>query len=141
MKKAQLMSQPFYYIFIIIVIALIFLFGFNVITKLQYTQEKSKSILFKTDFQQAVNNVYSQNPGTKLFFSLQLPKDSKEICFQRFLTYSKVSSDSRYFQSFDVNNLVHNNQENTFCIKTKNEKLSFNLENKIMNDKTVVEIS
>ena len=137
MKKAQLMSQPFYYIFIVIVIALVLIFGFNLINKLQNTQEKAKFIQFKTDFNQDINNVYLQNPGSRSSFSLLLPEDVKQVCFKTNNLITKISSsESNYFQSFNVDNLVSNNH----CIKIINNRLSFTLENKIVNQKTIVEI-
>ena len=139
MKKAELMSQPLYYVFVMIVIAMVLYFGFTVITKLGETKEKANFIQFKTDFQSSVSNIYSLNPGSKNSYSLLLPKDAKQVCFKKFADYSKISSDSKYFQSFDVNNLVSN--QNSYCIDIKNQKISFTLENKIFNGKTLVEIS
>ena len=139
MKKAQLMNHPFYYIFVVIVIALIFIFGFRMISNLIKLQEQGKFVEFKVELKKAVDNVYVQNPGTKISFLLTFPKDAKEVCFEKFNTYSKLSSDSKYFISFNMDNLTHNKQ-NPYCIKIKNQQLSFALENKILNDKTVVEI-
>lgn len=140
MKKAQLMSQPFYYIFIIIVIALILIFGFNMINNLIKTQEKAKFIEFKTDFKSSVESVYVKNPGTKISFSLLLPKDAGKVCFEKSQNTVKISSDSKYFASFNEDKLTHN-KPNPYCIKAIGQKLNFILENKILNSKTYIEIS
>ncbi len=140
MKKAQLMSQPFYYIFVVIVIALIFVFGFNIINNLIKAQEQSKFIQFKTDFNNIVDNVYSKSPGTKISSSLLLPKDAKKVCFNQFPDYTRVSSDSIYSISFTNNNLVHN-KDNPYCINVKAQEVTFTLENKVISDKSIVEIS
>ena len=140
MKKAQLMSQPFYYIFVIIVIAMILIFGFNLINNLIKTQEKAKFIQFKTDFKGSVENVYVQNPGTKISFSLLVPKDLNKVCFEKIQNTVEVSSDSEYFISFNEDRLTHNKQ-NPYCIKASGKKIGFSLENKILNSKTYIEIS
>ena len=139
MKKAELMSQPLYYIFIIIVIALILYFGFNLIGKLKDTQEKAVWIQFKTDFGSAVENVYSKNPGTRISNDLLVPKDSTKVCFQEFTDNDKVYSDSLFSTSFNVNNLIHD--ENPYCINVKSQRIEFTLENTVLNNEKVVIIS
>ncbi len=134
------MAQPFYYIFIIIVIALILIFGYSTIKKLQETQERAKFIQFKSDLNNNINNVYLKNPSTKISFSLIVPKDAKQICFDKISQSTKVSSNSKYFNDFNNNNLVHD-LNNPYCINVKNEKISFTLENKVINDKTFVSVS
>ena len=61
MKKAQLMAHPFYYVFVLIVVVLILIFGMDIIGKLKNTQEKSKFVSFKIDFENNVDNVYLKN--------------------------------------------------------------------------------
>ena len=134
MKKAQLMAQPFYYIFVIIVIALIFIFGFRIINNLINLQEQSKFVQFKLDLENNVKYVYTLNPSSRVTYNLILPKDVNEVCFKNFQEYSKVYSASRNFQNFDVNNLIP--IQDDYCIKTKDQKLSFTLENKIIDNKT-----
>ena len=142
MKKAQLMSQPFYYIFIVIVIALIFLFGFNIINNLIKLNENAKYVTFKTDFEQAVNDMYYKNPGSIINYTknsnhkpLVLPKDVKEVCFIK-NGLTRVKASSLYFREFSVNNLV----PEIDCIKSQSNSLSFTLENKLINNEIKVVI-
>ena len=139
MKKAQLMAQPFYYIFVIIVIALIFLFGFNIINKLQETQERTKFTEFKIDFSSKVEYIYALNAGSRLTYTLILPKDVKKVCFTYDLSNlkTKVELDSKYGNDFYVDKLIINNN---YCIQAKNNKLDFALENKILDGKTIVQL-
>ncbi len=137
MKKAQLMSQPFYYIFIIIVIALVLVFGYRMINNLLNLQEQSKFVQFREDFKKEVNDVYTKNPGTRISQELLIPKDLKEVCFKQFQTYTKVSASP--YNSFNVDSLIPLNDN--YCLKVNNNKLSFTLENKILNQKTIVEVS
>jgi len=143
MKKAQLMAHPFYYIFVIIVIALIFLFGFNIIQKLHETQERTKFFNFKTDLTSSVNSIYNLNPGSRNTYTLLLPKDAKRVCFKNLNSNTEISSDSKYFFKFNVENLIpKNTQPNAnYCLQSINNKLTFALENKIINNKVMVELS
>ena len=140
MNKAQLMSQPFYYIFVIIVVALVLLFGFNMIKNLLETQEKSTFIQFKFDLESAINNVYNANPGTKLTYSFLLPKDASEVCFEKVSDGTRTRADSVYSQSFLNEKLTHN-KANPYCIKVVNKNINVVLENKIINSKSLVELS
>ena len=139
MKKAQLTAQPFYYIFIMIVIAMILVFGFRIINNLRETQEQTKFVQFKTDLQASVNSVYLKNPGTKISYSSLLPKDVKQVCFKDFTTYTEVSAKSEFFLTFQVDNLIP--KFDNYCLQAKAGKLDFTLENKILNRETIVEIS
>ena len=141
MKKAFLMAQPFYYIFAIILIALILFFGYNVINNLINLNEQGKFVTFKSDLTKTVNDIYYKNPGSIIQYSktsthkpLLLPRDVKEVCFT---SDGKVTAKSKYFQEFTVENLV----PIVNCITTINNELSFILENKIINNKIKVEIN
>ncbi len=63
MKKGQLLSQPFTYIFAILVIALIFVFGFNLITKLKTTTCGVENVKFETELKNEIERVYSVGFG------------------------------------------------------------------------------
>lgn len=64
MKKGQLLSQPFFYIFALIVIALLLIFGFTYIRKLMNTGCGVESISFISDIQTKVNEIYSLSYGS-----------------------------------------------------------------------------
>ena len=153
MKKRGLMHIPFYYVFIAIVIALIFIFGYQQIIRLQNLNEQAKFIQFKTDFQSAVNNIYYKNPGSIIAYSLSsankpliLPGDVKKICLKNLNAQVEVKANSKYFKAFTVNNLVAeqgNNlklESNEYCNGIKNSQFSFILENKLINRETLVYI-
>ena len=134
MKKAQLMAHPLYYVFVLIVVVLILIFGMDIIGKLKNTQEKSKFVEFKIDFENNIDNVYLKNPGTKISYELSLPIDVKEVCFN---DNGEVKASSEYFQTFYVDKL----RTSVNCITVKNNILKFTLENKIVDGETIVEIS
>lgn len=64
MKKGQLLSQPFFYIFAIVVIGLILIFGFNYVSKLVNTGCQVQGLTFVNDIQAKVNEVYSLSYGS-----------------------------------------------------------------------------
>jgi hypothetical protein len=93
-RQAQLMSQPFFYIFAVIVIALIFIFGFNYIEKILKLGCEVEVIDFNNDIQSKINEISSlsfgssyecslvTHPGqTESRCELVLPSNIKGICF------------------------------------------------------------
>ena len=144
-KRGELQQQVFYYILVAVLIALILFFGYQQITRLTNLNEQAKFVTFKNDFQNAVNNLYYKNPGSVITYSLTsqnkpliLPRGVKEVCFKKLNNEVKVKSDSEYFIEFNVENLIP--KEDNYCIKAINSQLSFTLENKLVDGKTVIEI-
>jgi hypothetical protein len=146
-------SQVFYYIFAVIVISLIFLFGYQQIIRLQGLNEKANFAVFKNDFQDAVKNIYYKNPGSIITYSINsankpliLPKDVKKICFKKINNNSEVKADSKYFITFVVDNLIPEQgvnlklENNEYCSKITDSKFSFTLENKVINQQTLIYI-
>ncbi len=138
MKKG-IASQVFIYIFVMIVIAMILLFGFRQISNLNNLSEKSTYISFKSDFMKAVDDVYYLNKGSVLLFSedsrnkpLYVPKDIKKICFEGNI----VKFDSQKYNNFAVDNL-----QGSECINIIDGKLRFRLENTIEDGNVIVKIS
>ena len=138
MKKGVI-SQVFIYIFVVIVMALIMFFGFKQVVNLKNLGDKSVYITFKSDFTNAVNDVYYMNKDSTLVFSkdsrnkaLILPKDIKKVCFEN----NKVILNSDNYDDFIVNNLIGSD-----CINTINGGLSFKLENTVENQEVKVKVS
>ena len=138
MKKKGIIGQPFIYIFMVIVIAFIFLFGFRMISNLGDLNEKTIYLTFKSDFGKSVDSLYYKNAGSVLFFDkdsrnkpLRLPKDVEEVCF---VENSKVKLPP--WDSFDVDNLTGSG-----CIEVVDNQLSFKLENVVINGETFVQLS
>ena len=153
MKKRGILQQPFYYIFAIIVLTFIFLFGYQQITKLKSLEEQAKFITFKSDFGEAIENIYYKNPDSIIIYSqnsrnkpLTLPNDSAKIFFKKSNEQTLISSDSKYFISFYLDSIDLKEgtnlklENNEYCAKLKNSQFSFTLENKIQDGKTIIEI-
>ena len=147
------MSQVFYYIFAIVLISFILLFGYQQIIRLQNLNEQAKFVQFKADFQGAVSNIYYKNPGSIINYAfnsankpLILPKDAKKICFRKLNDKAEIVSDSKYFTSFIVDNLIPEQGNNLklendeYCSALKNSRFSFTLENRITNREVLVYI-
>ena len=146
-KRGMLQQQVFYYILGAVMISLILFFGYQQIVKLTGFNEQANFVKFKTDFQDALNDIYYKNPGSTAIYSLTstnkpllLPRDVKEVCFEKENNNIRVKADSEYFTSFIVENLITKDIQAKYCIKTVNSRLSFTLENKIVNGKTIIEI-
>ena len=80
MKKGQLMSQPFFYIFAIVVIGLILVFGFNYINKLLKTSCDVEGLGFQTEIQSKVNELNSLSAGSSFECTLSRYKNSGGRC-------------------------------------------------------------
>lgn len=70
MKRGQLISQPFFYIFTIIVIGLLLVFGFKYAGKIMSTGCSVESLDFVNDIQSKVNEVYSLSYGSSFECSI-----------------------------------------------------------------------
>ena len=146
MKKGVLTTETFMYIFAIIVIALILVFGARTIYNFDKTKQQAIYIQFKTDFINAVENVYTKNVGTTIVYSvgssnspLQVPSSTQNICFDEPEGDLKVRLDPPKYSFFSVEHL---RTSNTFgdCIQIKNQKFSFKLINELENNEIVVKI-
>lgn len=140
MKKRGVIGQPFIYIFAIIVIALIFLFGFNMVKKLSDLNDRTVYLTFKNDFEKHIDNLYYKNEGSILVFDkfsrnkpLRLPGGVEQVCFEEGL----VKLNSVSYKDFNVNHLT---VDNNFCINVEGNMLSFKLENIVINEETYVKV-
>ena len=80
-KRGQLLSQPFIYIFAIVLAALILLFGVMLINKINNQSEEVQLIAFISDLKTQVNNFYHFDPGSSKELNILLPKKIKQLCF------------------------------------------------------------
>lgn len=141
MKKRGMVDQVFIYIFVVIVIAFIFLFGLNMIKKLGTLNEQGIYVTFKTDFKDAVDEVYYKNPGSILIFDkssrnkpLLLPKEIEEVCFES----NKVVLNSGKYPDFTVDKLY---VASDFCADIIDGKFPFKMENVVINNEVYAQIS
>jgi len=81
MKNAQLFSQPFNYIFILIVAALIILFGFFVIRNTLNLGSNIEFASFKNSLQKEVDTFFYLTKGSVKSLSLRVPKEINYVCF------------------------------------------------------------
>ncbi|MBU2634488.1 MAG: hypothetical protein KJ674_04555 [Nanoarchaeota archaeon] len=142
MKKRGVMNLPFVYIFMIIVIAFVLLFGFRMIVKLNDLKEKTVYLTFEEDFKKEVEKMYNNNKGSMTTYSLgsrnkplYVPKDVNEIC----INGVRVTPDDFKYESFEVENLRgYNNGITEVCIDTKNGLFNFKLKNDVIGNEVYV---
>ena len=145
MKKRGILDLPFVYIFMIIVIAFILLFGLNMIFKLNELKEKTIYLTFKTDLEREVEKMYDMNKGSITTYSfesknkpLKVPKEIKEICIDG----SNVILDNIKYEDFEIENLrSYDNGLNEICVDTKNGYFQFRLENDVIDNDIYVLIT
>ena len=80
-KKAQLLGQPFIYIFAIIVAALVLVFGTKAILDLKEKQELAELTTFVTKLKEDVAAYYRFDIGSSKELNLNLPRKVKKVCF------------------------------------------------------------
>src|SRR3989344_8226081 len=83
MKKRGQTQQVFIFIFSAVVIALLFLFGSNLVVKVVNFGKDVETEKVIQDLKQQIELVNSYNIGSSVSFKdIQIPKQVKEICFE-----------------------------------------------------------
>jgi len=80
-KRGELLSQPFIYIFMIVVIGFIVVFGFTGLQKLMGFGCTIETTKLTHDFDLHVKQMYSFSAGSNQKYSLITPSDLVGICF------------------------------------------------------------
>lgn len=80
-KKGQLLERPFIFIFIAVVSAFIFIFGFYLIKNLIKANNCAQLGLAVSDLNKAVERYYNFDTGSSTEISLKLPSKISNVCF------------------------------------------------------------
>ena len=80
MKRGQLLSQPFFYIFLVVVAAMVLIFGYLMIGKLINAECKVENKVFLNELEKQINEVYS----------IGFEGSSKECAIVNFVGQSKL---------------------------------------------------
>ncbi len=80
MKKAQIMGQPFVYIFALVVGALILFWGARTVIKLVERSEMVEVVDFIKTLESTVNEYYMLDEGSEKTIKLRLPKKISYFC-------------------------------------------------------------
>lgn len=133
-KKGEVMAQPFMFILVLIIIVFTLVFGFKMVKNLMGTQEKVKYADFRSDFSDAVNEVYNANAGTTIIYAREsnnykpmlLPKEVDKVCIDgNKVSFGMKEGSGKSYSKFEVDNLKGNN----ICIKAVSGYVSFTLKN------------
>ncbi len=166
MEKKGAVDQVFVYIFVALVIALVVFFAYLQILKIKSINEKAKYIDFKLNMEKSAESIFYKSPGSLVEYSkksskkpLILPKSIKKVCFKDkdkeldVNELNKLNAEERDilkridksvillpldYDAFDVKGLRPN--KNPLCFNILNDKISFILESKFVNDENYVEI-
>ncbi len=82
-KRGQL-DRPFIFIFITIVSAFVFIFGFYLINNLIKQSNCAQAGIFVNDLRNQVNRYYNFDAGSSTEINLNLPTNIKYVCFKNF---------------------------------------------------------
>lgn len=157
MKRGQIQAMPLIYIFALIVAALILVLGFRYIYGLISTGESIEIGNIKTEIDKQVQFIYNLDPGSSDEVSYRAPTKLKAICFGNPSTSPNdlelerqlpEEEDKIFFETFLGNGanlffIMENaddskhvkighllSDKNPICIKPKDNKITFILENK-----------
>ena len=80
-KRGQLLSQPFIFIFILVVIAVTIVFGADVIKKVLVIGEDVELVRFKESLKREADLFYNLDPGSVKSIELSVPMGITYVCF------------------------------------------------------------
>ena len=81
-KSGQLLERPFIIIFVMVVAAMVFIFGFYLINNLLKAGTCSQLGLAVDDLKKEVNRYYNFDTGSSTKFKLKLPSKIEYACFK-----------------------------------------------------------
>ena len=113
MKKAQLFSQPIFYIFILIVAALFLTWGIKNIFDLKDRAEQVELATFIQDIKNKVNQYYNFDYGSNTEINLRVPNKIQYICF----TNNEPNNIPENLNTYgDLNKIFTLQKHNTFLL-------------------------
>lgn len=126
-KKAEIESQIFIYIFALIVISLILVFGIKAINSFRKDTEKISSVNFQVDMKSLIANIASQY-GSIEIADISLPKDYRKVCFVDDMTTASETA------AYPLIKDALSTSDNIFLIKAQSDIESFKLDTPIQVD-------
>ena len=162
MKRGELLSQPFIYIFTLIVSAFVIYFGFTTVASFQRESNLVELSKFVSDLNNVVDTYYNLDIGSSKKISLMVPSQIEQACFVKIGSQINANVDE-YFRAilkdnsqynlftlpldalpapapdFAIEHLQIEGNENPLCIKTKG-RLNAIIETKVANNNVYVEI-
>ena len=123
-KRGQLFSQPFTIIFSLFVMSLIIFFGYRAITGVANTGEKVCNVKLQQDFQNEVNDLYTQPLGSSAKLSVSTCASMKGICV---LDLNKIT---------DTHSILYKDIQETvqILLESTSKKKPFLLKHKLKNN-------
>jgi hypothetical protein len=132
-KRAEVTTQIFFYVMVVVVMGLALLLGYRFISKLSNQSSKISLDEFKSDLTDSINSV-STNFGEVQIIELKLPTQYSQICFIN-KSLSEESNLDRYtvFENYTLikSSVEAGVKDNTFIMSKKIES-SFRTENVVL---------
>ena len=149
MKKGQMLSQPFIFIFYLVVIAMILVFGVKVFSYLRCYDDRVEYHDFITRFESKISTIDNDAVGSNIGLSeLMIPSDVDEICFFNYtrdynneLDEGVLSDDLRAWMKIkleagDEDNVYIYSPKSCGDLELKSEKIDIILEDNFCEDLT-----
>lgn len=161
-KRGELLSQPFIYIFTLIVSAFVIYFGFTTISGFQEEAKLVELSKFVSDMSDVVDTYYNLDIGSGKKINLAVPNQLEEICFVKIGGAVNTNADEFFREvlkdntkynmftlpldalpspapDFTIDNLEITGDENPLCIKTDG-RFRATIETKVKNNNVYVEL-
>ncbi|GEM_PF-3122495 len=118
MKRAQLLGQPFIFIFMLIVVVLLLYFGFNLLSKTINYGESVEYDTFLLNLEKELESLRHLDKGSSINLqSISVPKDVDEVCF-----IGQTGSTRGTFSHSDLTSVFSTTNEGVVLHLTKENK-------------------
>lgn len=114
LKKGQIQSQIFIYVFALLIISLILFFGVKAISKFKGDTDKVSLVSFISDLNSEIRSITSEYDSIKEV-NLDLPKQFKQVCFT-----DKNTQVSEVSIPIIKNYIQDKSKSNVFILKEQN---------------------
>jgi len=139
MNKKAINDQIFVYIFAVVIMGLIIIFGARAIIKTRNFSEQAEVTKFFDDIQTSVDRVYDYDLGSSLELkNIRVPSVVKEVCFQYHFGYTNVYVNEIPGKDIDPNSVGLDNKnveklrvQGEFCRENIGGKIDVVLEKKV----------
>lgn len=126
-KKAQIQSQIFIYVFALIVVSLILVFGIKAIYSFKKDTEKVSIVNFQTDIKTLVASAAAEY-GSVQKAEILLPKEFRQVCF----TDSETANIDISTYPLIYNAVVDKTADNVYLVKEANNVEQFKTQTSIL---------
>lgn len=122
-KRGQLMEQPFIYIFALVLMAFIILFGFSAVKRFNVFGEDVQIATFVKDLENNVDEYYYYSLGSSNKINLKIPSKVKCVCISN---AGSILDESELSKCNDplIKDVIENSEKNIFISPVREFKIN-----------------